>query len=63
MRVSCRHTQNHNLPQCGRYGAFGSVSAEAEKTNDRVRMQKKPSVSGFFGVSEANFKEVCKTWL
>ena len=57
-RVSCRHTQTHIRPQCGRFGAFGSVSAEAEITNDCVRMQKRPSVSGLFGVSEANSEEV-----
>lgn len=58
MRVSCRHSQNHNLPQCGRFEAFGSGSAKAEKTNDCVRSRKKPGVSGFFGVSEADPKEV-----
>ena len=58
MRVSCRHSQNHNLPQCGRFGDFGSGSAKAEKTNDCVRNRKKPGVSGFFGVSEADLKEV-----
>lgn len=63
VRVSCRHTRTHNRPQCGRFGAFGSGSVEAEKTNDCVRTRKKPNVSGFFGVSEAIFKEACKTWL